>query len=140
MLVVIGPWSTETAELLSTERIDGLVVNYARGFNETDLTVLTDGRGTRRLRILDLRITDLSPIGVGGLTDGGIVVYAPETNQAMLWIRGPMGDPRPALIQTSVPLDDREFHVPFEQGRAVAEWLQDQRGRWRGRPTEVDDL
>jgi internalin A len=63
-LVVTGPWSPEAAEVLRRGEVDGLVLNYARGFSERGgLELLDGGWGVRRLDVLDRGISDLSPIG-----------------------------------------------------------------------------
>ena len=62
-LVVTGPWSGEAAGVLARTVVNGLVLNYARGFCEDSLEFL-DGRwGVRRLGVLDRGIADLEPIG-----------------------------------------------------------------------------
>ena len=61
-LVVTGPWAAETAGALRRGEADGLVLNYARGFEETGLEFLDGGWGLRRLDVLDRGITDLAPI------------------------------------------------------------------------------
>jgi internalin A len=60
-LVVTGPWTREAADLLARAEVDGLVLNYARGFCEGDLEFLA-GLVVRRLKVLDRRISDLGPI------------------------------------------------------------------------------
>ena len=60
-LVVTGPWSREAAACLTAGGADGLTLNYARGFAESDLDFL-DEWPVRRLDVLDRTLTDLSPI------------------------------------------------------------------------------
>ena len=71
---------------------------------------------------------------------GGIVISAlPESNQALLWIRGAGADPRPALVQAMVPFDDErpivfaDGSVPLdsETTKVVEGWLASARGQWR---------
>lgn len=62
-LVVTGPWSATAERALRREDADGLVLNYARGFCEDSLGFLDGSWGLRRLKILDRKIVDLSPIG-----------------------------------------------------------------------------
>jgi hypothetical protein len=63
-LVVTGPWSREAAEVLRRGEVDGLVLNYARGFSDGGGLELLDGAwGLRRLDVLDRGISDLAPIG-----------------------------------------------------------------------------
>jgi hypothetical protein len=61
---------------------------------------------------------------------GAVIIGAPETNQALLWIRGGPGDTRPALIQKMIPFDDRPIEVDEETAEAAADWLETRRGRW----------
>ncbi len=60
-LVVTGAWSSWAEAELRTGRIDGLTLNYARGYRERDLEFLGDWP-IRRLHILARTITDLSPV------------------------------------------------------------------------------
>ncbi len=60
--MVTGPWSVEAARVLAGGDIDGLVLNYARGFCEDSLDLL-DGWPLRRPHVLDRLIVDLEPIG-----------------------------------------------------------------------------
>lgn len=60
-VVITGPWSAEAAELVTSGRASGLVLNYARGFQERDLDFLHDLR-IERLDLLARTILDLSPI------------------------------------------------------------------------------
>ncbi len=61
-LVVTGPWSDAAAQALARGDADGLVLNYARGFEGADLEFLDEGLGVRRLDLLDRGISDLAPI------------------------------------------------------------------------------
>jgi hypothetical protein len=71
---------------------------------------------------------------------GGIVISAvAESNQALLWIRGPAGDLRPALVQAMVPFDE-ESPIVFADGSApldgetayaVEVWLAGAKGQCR---------
>jgi len=66
-LVVTGPWSKQTEDALVRGEADGLVLNYARGFCETNLEFLTPHWSVRRLDLLDRKIVDLEPVGrLGG--------------------------------------------------------------------------
>lgn len=60
-LVVTGSWSPEAAEILARGRVDGLWLNYARGFAEPDLEFLR-AWPVRRLVVLDRTLEDLSPL------------------------------------------------------------------------------
>jgi len=66
-LVVTGPWSSAAEELLRSGEVDGLVLNYARGFCESDLSFLNDWP-LRRLDVLDRSLQDLEPIARLGQT------------------------------------------------------------------------
>jgi hypothetical protein len=61
-LVVTGRWSDATANALGRGLADGLTLNYARGFRESNLEFLKAGWGIRRLRLLDRSVSDLTPI------------------------------------------------------------------------------
>jgi internalin A len=60
-LVVTGDWSPAARSQLVEGSADGLVLNYARGFRERDLTFLA-GLPVRRLHVLARTIKDLSPV------------------------------------------------------------------------------
>jgi hypothetical protein len=60
-LIVTGPWSAEAESLVREGVVDGLVLNYARGFAEPNLDFL-GGWPIRRLDLLDRKVTDLGPI------------------------------------------------------------------------------
>jgi internalin A len=60
-LVVTGPWSNESAEVLARGDIDGLVLNYAHGFVEPSLEFLGSWP-IRRLNVLDRSLSDLKPL------------------------------------------------------------------------------
>jgi hypothetical protein len=60
-LVVTGEWTDAAKESIVSGLADGLVLNYARGFRETDLRFL-EGLPIRRLDLLDRSIKDLSSI------------------------------------------------------------------------------
>lgn len=69
-MVVTGPWSNAAAEELASGKVDGLVLNYARGFCERSLDLLDERWPLRRLDVLDRAIVDLDPIGrLVGLED-----------------------------------------------------------------------
>ena len=60
-MVATGPWSPEAAACLTAGVVDGLTLNYARGFAESDLDFL-DAWPVKRLDVLDRTLTDLTPI------------------------------------------------------------------------------
>jgi hypothetical protein len=60
-LVITGQWSSTSAGCLETGQADGLVLNYARGYQEKDLSFIR-GLPIRRLHILSRTVTDLSPV------------------------------------------------------------------------------
>lgn len=61
-LIVTGPWSDPAANALARGEADGLVLNYARGFEGMDIDFLEQGLRVRRLDLLDRGIADLGPI------------------------------------------------------------------------------
>ena len=60
-LVLMGRWNKAAATVLEEGQADGLVLNYAKGFNEPDLRFL-ESWPIARLTILDRSIRDLSPV------------------------------------------------------------------------------
>ena len=62
-LVVTGFWSSAAADCLANGLADGLVLNYARGFQGRSLDFLDARWAVRRLDVLDRQISDLRPIG-----------------------------------------------------------------------------
>jgi hypothetical protein len=60
-LVVTGGWSDAAAQALESGRADGLLLNYALGFKNTDLAFLREW-GLKRLWILARTVKDLSPV------------------------------------------------------------------------------
>ena len=69
---------------------------------------------------------------------GGVIMNAPESGQALLWIRGGADDDRPALIQAMVPFDDRPIEADDEAIAAAAAWLEASRGRWSPMDPDAD--
>ena len=61
-LVVTGPWTGDAASALSSDDVDGLVLNYARGYSEGNLELLDETWRLRRLDVLDRGISDLEPL------------------------------------------------------------------------------
>jgi internalin A len=61
-LVITGPWSDAAAQVLAHGEADGLVLNYARGFEGLAIDFLDEGLRVRRLDLLDRGIRDLGPI------------------------------------------------------------------------------
>jgi hypothetical protein len=61
-LVVTGPWSDAAAQALRRGEADGLILNYARGFEGMDIDFLDSSLGIRRLNLLDRGVADLDPI------------------------------------------------------------------------------
>ena len=74
----------------------------------------------------DERMVTASPLH--GL--GGVIINAPESQQALLWIRGPAQDERPALIQTLVPFDGRSVEAMPKVVEDAVAWMEQQRGQW----------
>lgn len=60
-VVVTGPWTPEMAEAVESGVADRVVLNHALGFEEPDLRFL-EHLPVRELKVLDRRITDLSPV------------------------------------------------------------------------------
>ena len=60
-LVVTGPWTPKTERIVASGKVDGLVLNYARGFVEPNLKFL-DAWPLRHLDVLDRSLVDLDPI------------------------------------------------------------------------------
>jgi hypothetical protein len=60
-LVVTGPWSSRADELLRRGQVDGLTLNYAKGFCNADISFFR-AWPLRRLTILDRSLVDLEPI------------------------------------------------------------------------------
>jgi hypothetical protein len=78
VLVVTGPWSSEAAEVLARGDVDGLVLNYARGFVEPNLEFL-DSWPIRRLNVLDRTLSDLEPLArLGDSLEGLSIQAAPN--------------------------------------------------------------
>ena len=66
-LVVTSSWTAEAEAALDRSDVDGVWLNYARGFSEPDLSFVGEWP-IRRLLVLDRKITDLSPLGRLGRT------------------------------------------------------------------------
>jgi internalin A len=66
-LVVTGSWTAEAEAALDRSDVDGVWLNYARGYSEPDLSFLGEWP-IRRLLVLDRKITDLAPLGRLGQT------------------------------------------------------------------------
>ncbi|MFV0258291.1 MAG: hypothetical protein ACK5PP_07575 [Acidimicrobiales bacterium] len=60
-LVATGPWTDELSRLLDDGRVDGLNLNYARGFQDTGLEFMSDWP-LKRLDILARTIVDLDQV------------------------------------------------------------------------------
>jgi hypothetical protein len=78
-LVVTGPWSARAAQALALGEVDGLVLNYARGFCEGSLDLLNGQWPLRRLSVIDRSLTDLAPIGRLRGLDALSVQAAPDS-------------------------------------------------------------
>ncbi|HTO00071.1 MAG TPA: hypothetical protein VL068_05290 [Microthrixaceae bacterium] len=74
-LVVTDWWTDTISRLLAEGRADGLDLNYARGFKDTDLAFLQDWP-LKRLKILARTIKDLSPIS---RLSGTLIALSVET-------------------------------------------------------------
>jgi hypothetical protein len=60
-LVVTGAWTSDALAALGRDDVDGVWLNYARGFSEPDLSFV-GAWPIRRLHVLDRKLTDLAPI------------------------------------------------------------------------------
>ncbi len=60
-MVVTGPWSDYAARLLWSGEIDGLDLNYVKGFKDTDLAFI-EPWPIRRMSILARTVRDLAPV------------------------------------------------------------------------------
>ena len=78
-LVVTGPWSQAAADALSRGVADGLTLNYALGFSDSDIDFL-QAWPLRRLRVLDRKLRDLGPIArLSGTLEDLSVQAAPKS-------------------------------------------------------------
>jgi hypothetical protein len=66
-LVVTGRWTVEAETAVQREDVDGVWLNYARGYSEPDLSFLT-AWPIKRLLVLDRSLTDLGPLSRLGNT------------------------------------------------------------------------
>jgi len=65
-LIVTGAWTAKAEAELDRSDVDGVWLNYARGFSEPDLSFVGEWP-IRRLLVLDRKITDLTPLArLGG--------------------------------------------------------------------------
>ncbi len=60
-LIVTGPWTRDTEVALDRPDVDGVWLNYARGFCEPDLQFV-EHWPIRRLDVLDRKLVDLTPL------------------------------------------------------------------------------
>lgn len=60
-LIVTGAWTLAAQSAVGRDDVDGLWLNYARGFSGADLEFL-EAVPVRRLLVLDHRVSDLTPI------------------------------------------------------------------------------
>jgi hypothetical protein len=66
-VTLTGRWTVDAARLIESGEVDRLVLNYAHGFSEPDLSFLR-GLPVRQLDIVDRRLTSLTPINELGET------------------------------------------------------------------------
>ncbi len=79
-LVVTGSWTAKAEAALERTDVDGVWLNYARGFSEPDLSFVGEWP-VRRLLVLDRKITDLSPLArLGGSLEELSIQAAPGTH------------------------------------------------------------
>ena len=91
-MVATGPWSPEAAACLTAGVVDGLTLNYARGFAESDLDFL-DAWPVKRLDVLDRTLTDLTPIARLGASLESLSIQAASRAEI---------DLRPLAVQSSL--------------------------------------
>lgn len=60
-LVLTGDWNKRAARKLRSGNVDGLILNYARGFRERDLSFLK-GLPVRRVQVLARTLDDITPL------------------------------------------------------------------------------
>jgi internalin A len=78
-LVVTGSWTAKAERAVERADVDGVWLNYARGFSEPDLSFVGEWP-IRRLLVLDRKITDLSPLArLGGALEKLSIQAAPGT-------------------------------------------------------------
>jgi hypothetical protein len=79
-LVVTDSWTDKISQLLSEGRADGLDLNYAKGFKNTDLSILR-AWPLKRLAVLARTVKDLSPVArLGGTLEVLSVQTAPKAS------------------------------------------------------------
>jgi hypothetical protein len=66
-LVVTGPWTEDAEQAVRCEDVDGVWLNYARGYCEPDLSFV-HAWTIKRLLVLDRSVTDLKPLSRLGAT------------------------------------------------------------------------
>lgn len=77
-LVATGPWTAQAEQVLDDGDADGLDLNYAKGFKDTDLRFIR-GWPVRRVKILARTIKDLSPLyRLAGTLESLSVVTSPS--------------------------------------------------------------
>jgi hypothetical protein len=67
ILVVTGPWTAGAEDAVRRQDVDGVWLNYARGYCEPDLSFV-DAWPIKRLLVLDRSVTDLEPLSRLGAT------------------------------------------------------------------------
>ena len=77
-MVVTGPWSENAAQIVRSGEVDGLYLNYAKGFCEDNLDFF-EVWPLRRLKIIDRKLRSLDPIArVANQLEEFSVEAAPE--------------------------------------------------------------
>ena len=78
-LVVTGRWTAEANAAVQRGDVDGVWLNYARGYSEPDLSFL-DAWPIKRLLVIDRSLTDLAPLSrLGASLEGLSFQAAPGT-------------------------------------------------------------
>jgi hypothetical protein len=75
VLVVTGPWTRDAEAVVTSGNVWGLVLNYARGFAESDLSFL-GAWPLRHLQVLDRNQRDLAPMARLGATLQSLMIDA----------------------------------------------------------------
>ncbi len=66
-LVVTGRWTAAAEAAVQREDVDGVWLNYARGYSEPDLSFL-DAWPIKRLLVIDRSLTDIAPLSRLGVS------------------------------------------------------------------------
>ena len=79
-LVVVGQWNREAQTIIESGLVDGLDLNYAKGFKDVDLQFMK-AWPIRRLELLARTVTDLSPLHRLGETLESVSIQSAESSR-----------------------------------------------------------